>query len=89
MKKLIISVGAIIITMTSYSQVQCNGLTKDSVQCKNITKSTNSLCHLHNPYYVKKVPTTSVICNGITKNGTNCKNRTKDESGLCHYHKEQ
>ena len=72
----------------SYGQTQCNGLTKDSVQCKNTTKSYNSLCYLHNPYHTKAVKTPASICNGTTKSGRNCKNKTKDVSKLCHLHKD-
>ena len=71
----------------SYGQTQCNRLTKDSVQCKNTTKSVSELCYLHDKNYVKKAETTSVVCGGTTKNGRNCKNKTKDLSGLCHHHR--
>ena len=86
MKKLTISIAMILITATSYSQTQCNELTKDSVQCKNTTKSKNSLCYLHNPFYTSKSKTPTVICSGTTKKGSNCKNKTKNVSGLCHLH---
>ena len=39
MKKLTISVATLLIAGMSYGQTQCNGLTKDSVQCKSTTKS--------------------------------------------------
>ena len=87
MKKLTLSVAALSIAMMSYGQTQCKELTKESVQCKNITKAKNSLCHLHNPNYVKKVESSTVICSGTTKAGNKCKNRTKNGSGLCHLHK--
>ena len=85
MKKLTLSVAALTIAMMSYGQTQCNGLTKDSVQCKNTTKV--ELCYLHNPNYVKSSKTTAVVCNGTTKKGRNCKNKTKDVSKLCHNHR--
>ena len=87
MKKLTLSVAALTIAMMSYGQTQCNGLTKDSVQCKNTTKNKVELCYLHNPNYVKPSKTTTVICGGTTQKGTNCKNKTKDSSGLCHNHR--
>ena len=86
MKKITLSVAALTIAMMSYGQTQCKGLTKDSVQCKNTTKSKNSLCYLHNPFYTSKSKTPTVICSGTTKKGSNCKNKTKNVSGLCHLH---
>ena len=87
MKKVTLSVAALTIAMMSYGQTQCNGLTKDSVQCKNTTKSVGELCYLHDANYVKKTKTTSVVCSGTTKSGRNCKNKTKNLSGLCHNHR--
>ena len=87
MKKVTLSVAALTIAMMSYGQTQCNGLTKDSVQCKNVTKSTSELCYLHDKNYVKKAETTSVVCSGTTKKDKNCKNKTKDLSGKCHNHR--
>ena len=69
----------------SFSQTQCNELTKDSVQCKNTTKV--ELCYLHNPNYVKQSEKLTVICSGTTKTGNNCKRKTKNQSGLCYNHK--
>ena len=86
MKKITLSVAALTIAMMSYGQTQCKELTKDSVQCKNTTKSKNSLCYLHNPFYTSKSKTPTVICSGTTKKGSNCKNKTKNVSGLCHLH---
>ena len=86
MKKLTLSVAALSIAMVSYGQTQCKELTTDSVQCKNTTKSKNSLCYLHNPFYTSKSKTPTVICSGTTKKGSNCKNKTKNISGLCHLH---
>ena len=69
------------------AQTSCQGLTQDSVQCKNTTKQGN-LCYLHNPNYVKTEDTKSVICNGTTQKNQPCKNKTKDVSGLCHNHRD-
>ena len=66
---------------------QCQGLTKNSTQCKNTVKS-GDLCYLHNPNYVKNVDTKSVVCTGTTKQNQPCKNKTKDSSGLCHHHRD-
>ena len=86
MKKVTLSVAALTIAMMSYGQTQCKGLTKDSVQCKNTVKISN-LCHLHNPNYVKKEVSTTVICSGTTKSSNKCKRKTKNISGLCYNHK--
>ena len=86
MKKITLSVAALTIAMMSYGQTQCNGLTIDSVQCKNTTKTEVQLCYLHNPNYVKPSKSLAVVCNGTTKKGNNCKNKTKNESGFCHLH---
>ena len=69
------------------AQTTCQGLTQDSVQCKNTTKQGN-LCYLHNPSYVKNVDTKSVVCSGTTKSNKLCKNKTKDVSGFCHNHRD-
>ena len=69
------------------AQTNCQGLTKDSVQCKNTTKQGN-LCYLHNPSYVKNVDTKSVVCSGTTQKNKPCKNKTKDVSGFCHNHRD-
>ena len=45
-------IGMVCVSFLGMSQTQCNGLTKDSVKCKNTTKQGN-LCYLHNPNYVK------------------------------------
>ena len=89
MKKLTLSVAALTIAMMSYGQTQCNGLTKDSVQCKNTTKTEVKLCYLHNPNYVKVATKSATICSGTTKKGRNCKNKTKDLSGKCHNHRDE
>jgi hypothetical protein len=87
MKKLTLSVVALTMTMISYGQTQCNGLTKDSVQCKNTTKLTTELCYLHDSSYIKD-DKVSQKCSGTTKVGKSCKNKTKNESGLCYRHEE-
>jgi len=86
MKKITLSVAALSLAMMSYSQTQCKSLTNDSVQCKNVTKASNHLCYLHNPYYTKKDKTPAVICTGTTKSGRNCKNKTKNSNKLCYLH---
>ena len=88
MKKLTLSVAALTIAMMSYGQVQCEGMTKMRVQCKNTTKDISKLCHNHNPNHVVKSDKVSVICSGITKANNPCKNKTKDTSGKCHNHRE-
>ena len=75
------------VSMIGFSQTQCNGLTKDSLQCKNITKSKIKLCYLHDKNY-KKDDKVSQKCKGKTKIGKNCKNKTKNINGLCYRHKE-
>ena len=67
------------------AQTNCQGLTQDSVSCKNTVKNGN-LCYLHNPNYVKTEDTKSVICNGTTQKNQPCKNKTKNVSGFCHIH---
>jgi len=80
-------IGVMCVSLFGISQTQCNGLTKDSVQCKNITKSTTELCYLHDKTYVKD-DKMSQKCSGITKKNKSCKNKTKNESGLCYRHEE-
>ena len=87
MKKLTLSVAALTIAMMSYGQTQCKELTKNNVQCKNTSKSSD-LCYLHNPNYVKKTDKKAVICSGTTKKNQPCKSKTKDTSGKCHNHRE-
>ena len=86
MKKITLSVAALTIAMMSYGQTQCKGLTIDSIQCKNTTKTKVQLCYLHNPNYVKPSKSLAVICGGTTKKGSNCKNKTKNTNGKCHLH---
>ena len=87
MKKLTLSVAALTIAIMSYGQTQCKGKAKDNIQCKNITKKVNSLCHDHDKNHIVKSKSKTVICSGTTKKNTKCKNRTKDKSGLCHNHR--
>jgi len=86
MKKITLSVAALTIAMMSYSQTQCEGLTKNSVQCKNTNQDTVTLCYLHNTNYVQKTKSTVVVCDGTTKTGNCCKNKTKNDNGFCHNH---
>ena len=89
MKKITLSIAALAIAMMSYGQTQCKGKTKNNIQCKNITKKENSLCHNHDKNHVSKSKNqgVTVICSGTTKKNTKCKSRTKDKSGLCHHHR--
>tara|TARA_R110002012_G_scaffold256780_1_gene436974 strand:+ start:501 stop:764 length:264 start_codon:yes stop_codon:yes gene_type:complete len=80
-------ISAMCVSLFGIGQTQCNGLTKDSIQCKNTTKSKTELCYLHDKTYVKD-DKMSQICNGKTKIGKSCKNKTKNESGLCYRHEE-
>jgi len=86
MKKLTLSVAALTIAMMSYGQTQCKEMTESNIQCKNITKKINSLCHNHDKNHIPSSDKLTVICSGNTKKNTKCKNRTKNESGLCHNH---
>ena len=79
-------IGMMCVSFLGISQTQCNGLTKDSVSCKNTTKSTTELCYLHDKTYVKD-DKMSQICSGTTKKNSPCKNKTKDVSGKCHNHR--
>ena len=89
MKKLTLSVAALTIAMMSYGQTQCKEMTKDNIQCKNITKKVNSLCHNHDKNHVKKSDSKTVICSGTTKKNAKCKRKTKHSSGRCHSHRKQ
>ena len=80
-------IGVMCVSLFGISQTQCDGLTKDSVQCKNTTKSMTELCYLHDKTYVKD-DKMSQICSGTTKKNKSCKNKTKNESGLCYRHEE-
>jgi len=87
MKKITLSVVALTMTMMSYGQTQCKSLTKDSIQCKNTTKTEVLLCHIHNPNHVSSSDKVTVACSGTTKKNTKCKSKTKNPSGLCYNHK--
>ncbi len=73
------------------TRIQCNGITKKNVQCKNIIvmKMGLPLCYLHNPKYVKPVNVESTVCSGTKKDGNACSLRTKHVSGFCHHHRSQ
>ncbi len=88
MLKKSITIGIIFMSVVGFSQTRCNGLTKDSVQCKNITKSKTKLCYLHDKNY-KKDDKKSHICKGTTKKNKKCKNKTKNTSGLCYRHEKK
>ena len=79
-------IGMMCVSFFGISQTQCNGITKDSVQCKNTTKSMTELCYLHDKMYVKD-DKMSQICSGTTKKNKSCKSKTKDLSGRCHNHR--
>ena len=89
MKKLTLSVAALTIAMMGYGQTQCKEMTKDNIQCKNITKKINSLCHNHDKNHIPSSDKLTVICSGTTKKNIPCKNKTKDKSGKCHNHRKQ
>ena len=80
-------IGVMCVSFLGISQTQCDGVTKDNVQCKQITKSKSELCYNHDPNYKKKKELPTVICSGTTKKNTPCKSRTKDLSGKCHNHR--
>ena len=87
MKKIKLSVAALLIASASFAQsTQCTATTKQNVQCKNVTNQ-GDLCYLHNANYVKSSDSTTVVCTGTTKAGNNCKRKTKNASGLCYNHK--
>lgn len=85
MKKVKLSVAALLIASVGFAQTQCQALTKQQNQCKNTVK-TGKLCYLHNPNYTKKCKKTAVICSGMTKSNKNCKKKTKNKSGKCYLH---
>jgi len=92
MKKLKLSVAALLIATASFGQTtetnQCTAMTKKQVQCKNNTKNITLLCGVHDPNHVSKSDKVTVVCSGTTKAGNKCKSKTKNTSGLCHNHKE-
>ncbi len=81
-------IGMVSISMIGMSQTQCNGLTKNNIQCKNPTKSKTELCYLHDKTYVKD-DKMSQRCNGKTKKNERCKNKTKNTSKLCYRHEKK
>ena len=85
MKKIKLSVAALLIASVSFAQTQCEATTKKNNQCKNTVKVGN-LCHLHNPNHKPKSDLVTVICTGTTKAGNKCKNKTKNTNQLCHLH---
>ena len=85
MRKIKLSVAALLIASVSFAQTQCEATTKKNNQCKNTVK-TGKLCHLHNPSHKSKSDLVTVICTGTTKTGRNCKNKTKNINQLCHLH---
>jgi hypothetical protein len=92
MKKLTLSVAALTIAMLSVNyklsaQTQCKEMTKDNIQCKNITKKANGLCHNHDKNHKIKSDSKTVICSGTTKKNTKCRRKTKHSSGKCHNHR--
>jgi len=87
MKKIKLSVAALLIAGMSYGQTQCKGVTKNNIQCKNVTKKENSLCHNHDKNHVSKTNNKTVVCSGTNKSNTPCKRKTKNPSGLCYNHK--
>ena len=82
-------IGVMCISVVGFSQTQCKGMTKSHIQCKNVTKKENSLCHNHDPNHISenKNKGKTVICSGITKSNNPCKRKTKHSSGKCHNHR--
>jgi len=70
------------------TRIQCNGITKKNVQCKNLAIVGRNLCWQHDSTYVKLAKVESVQCSGTTKSNTQCKNKTKHSSGKCHHHRD-
>ena len=85
MKEIKLSVAALLIASASFAQTQCTSLTKDSLQCKNVTRQGNQ-CYLHNANYIKPSKKVAVLCTGTTKAGNKCKNKTKNTNKLCYLH---
>jgi hypothetical protein len=87
MKKIKLSVAALLIAGSSFAQTQCTAITKQNNQCKNVVKNGN-LCYLHNPNYVKEEVVESTQCSGTSKStNKRCKRNTKHLSGFCHNHR--
>ncbi len=88
MKKLKLSVAALLIASASFAQTnQCTAMTKKNIQCKNSTKNVSLLCQTHDPNHISPSDSVTVVCSGTTKANTKCKTKTKNTSGLCHNHK--
>tara|TARA_R100000781_G_scaffold43185_2_gene29604 strand:- start:247 stop:543 length:297 start_codon:yes stop_codon:yes gene_type:complete len=87
----IIIITIMLLSITTFGQTQCKGNTKNNVQCKNITKKENSLCHNHDENHVSedKNKIETVICSGTTKQNKPCKRKTKDKSGKCYNHRKK
>ena len=82
------------------TSVQCKGLTKSGLRCKNNTLNNIGYCYLHvsqtnepinksnsteSQSNVKKSSNT-VQCSGITNTGSRCKRMTTSSSGRCYQH---
>tara|TARA_R100001594_G_scaffold52008_1_gene85547 strand:- start:303 stop:578 length:276 start_codon:yes stop_codon:yes gene_type:complete len=82
-------IGVMCISVIGFSQTQCKGMTKSHIQCKNVTKKENSLCHNHDSNHISedKNKGETVICSGKTKQNLPCKRKTKDLNGKCFNHK--
>tara|TARA_Y100001963_G_C6520660_1_gene326388 strand:- start:303 stop:578 length:276 start_codon:yes stop_codon:yes gene_type:complete len=82
-------IGVMCISVIGFSQTQCKGMTKSHIQCKNVTKKENSLCHNHDSNHISedKNKGETVICSGKTKQNLPCKRKTKDLSKKCFNHK--
>ena len=85
MKKIKLSVAALLIASASFAQTECEAVTKKNNQCKNTVK-VGKLCHIHNPNHKSKSDLVTVICTGTTKSGNKCKNKTKNINKLCYLH---
>lgn len=80
--------------------IQCKGITKAGLNCKNNTLNKSGYCYLHESQIsgtanqdisteVKantKNKTSTVQCSGITKAGSRCKRMTSSPSGRCYQH---
>ena len=87
MKKLIIFAALAGACITTQAQVTCGAKTKSNTECKARVKVMGMKCHQHDPNYVKKPESPSVVCKGTKKDGNACTLRTKHESGYCHHHR--
>ena len=80
-------IGMMCVSFFGISQTQCEGITKNNIQCKNIVKDSSGLCYTHDPNYIKKTDSKTVICSGTTKQNQSCKRKTKHITGKCHNHR--